>query len=78
MKNFQVVETGKGIRKTYIVTMTESEIRNFLRGLNEMNGYVEGCGGDRTYSATAWEIRADGYGYIDLETIWSIWGKKIA
>ena len=78
MKNFQVVETGKGIRKTYILTMTENEMTKYLRGLNEMNGYVEGLGGDRTYSAIAWTITKDGFGYIDLETIWSIWGKRVA
>lgn len=78
MKRFQVVETGKGIRKTYILIMTEEQMTNKLKGLNEMNGYVEGIGGDKNYSAVAWTIDENGYGYIDLERIWMLYGTKIA
>lgn len=78
MKMFQVVETGKGIRKTYLLMMTEKEMTTKLKAMNEMNGYVEGLGGDRMYSAVAWTVGMDGSGYIDLETIWKLYGMKVA
>ena len=78
MKMFQVIETGKGIRKTYMMMMTEEQMSKKLKGLNEMNGYIEGVGGDRTYSAVAWTVGNDGSEYVDLETIWKLYGTKIA
>lgn len=77
-KMYQVVETGKGIRKTYMMMFTEQEISEYLKGKNEMYGYIPGCGGDKMYSAVAWETGENGQYIVDLERIWSLYGTKIA
>ena len=51
---FTVREVGRGIDKEYSMMMTDDEMTKFLKAKNDMNGYLPGLGGDRTYSAIAW------------------------
>lgn len=75
---FQVVETGKGIRETYTLMMTDEEMSKYLSGKNDMYGYIPGLGGDKSYSIVAWYIGDEGQGYVDLERIWRLYGSKAA
>ena len=58
--------------------MTESEMSAKLKALNEFNGYIQGLGGDRSYSAVAWTVKEDGCGWIDLDGIWKLYSLKTA
>ena len=50
---YEITEiTRKGISK-FTMIATGDQITSKLNGLNEMNGYVPGLGGDKSYSATA-------------------------
>lgn len=51
---FTVKEIGRGIDEEYPMMMTDDEMTKFLEAKNDMNGYLSGLGGDRTYSAIAW------------------------
>lgn len=75
---FQVVEQGKGIRETYTMMMTDEEMSKYLNGKREMNGYIPGLGGDKTYGIVAWHVGTEGQAYIDLDRIWRLYGTKIA
>lgn len=77
-KMYQVVEIGKGIRETYMMMATEKEISEYLNNKNEMYGYNPGCGGDKTYSAVAWETGKEGQYIVDLESIWNLYRTKVA
>ena len=50
---YEIKEIGKGINSTYPIIATGEEISKKLKAKNEMNGYIPGLGGDKTYSATA-------------------------
>lgn len=50
---YQIREIGKGINSTHTRIATGEEIAAILKAKNEMNGYIPGLGGDKTYSATA-------------------------
>lgn len=50
---YQITEIGKGINVTFTMIATGEEISKKLKGMNDLNGYVYGLGGDKNYSATA-------------------------
>lgn len=76
IRTFQVVETGRGIQNSSIMSMTEKEMSAYLKTRQENLGYVPGLGGDRTYAINAWTIGKDGYGYVDMEDIWKRYRRK--
>lgn len=51
---FTVAETCKKGTEFYHLTMTDAEMSAYLKAKQEMNGYVPGLGGDRSYGITAW------------------------
>jgi hypothetical protein len=52
-KLYEITEISKkGIEK-YTLSMTISELRAYLKGKREMNGYIEGMGGDKSYECLA-------------------------
>ena len=73
---FQIVETGKDIRSSSILSMTEKEMSAYVKARQENMGYVPGLGGDKTYAITAWLVGDDGHGYVDMEDIWRRYGKR--
>ena len=50
---YTIYEISKKGTETHHRVGTEAEITAYLKSLNEMNGYVPGLGGDRSYSAWA-------------------------
>lgn len=50
---YEVHEIGRGINEVYTLYCTGNEISQWCRTKNEMNGYVEGLGGDRSYGCWA-------------------------
>lgn len=72
MKMYQIVENISGKRETYIIGFeTEKELSNYLNG-------KQLCINEKKDSIVAWKVNSDGYGYIDLERIWKLYGKKTA
>lgn len=55
---YEVHEISKKNHEVYIMTMTGNEISNWCKAKNENYGYVEGLGGDKSYSCWAVEIMA--------------------
>lgn len=56
-KLFKITEIGRGINETYCLVLTIAELKTYLRQKRESHGYIEGCGGDRSYDCFAieWE-----------------------
>lgn len=51
---YHIQETSrKGTVDSYRIA-TGIEIAELCKAKNEMNGYIPGCGGDRSYYCTAW------------------------
>lgn len=72
MMMYQVVEHVSGKNETYMIGFeTEKEMSNWLNGkrlwINEKKD-----------SIVAWQINEEGRGWIDLERIWKLYGKKVA
>lgn len=55
---FEVHESSRKINEVYYMTMTGAEMSNWCKAKNENNGYVEGLGGDKSYTCWAVEILA--------------------
>ena len=71
MKIYQIIEQGKGIRENYTMGFeTEAELSSYLKGKQEMIGFIPGLGGDKSYSIVAWELN-DPAQYVDMEKIWN-------
>lgn len=69
MKMYQVMEQGEGIRDTYMMGFeTEEELTNWLEAKKGWHG--------NKYSIVAWRVNSEGFGWIDLEKIWNLYGKK--
>lgn len=72
MTMYQVVEHIGGKNETYMVGFeTEKEMSNWLNGkriwINEKKD-----------SIVAWKISPEGFGWVDLESIWKLYSKKAA
>lgn len=50
---YKVTETSRKGSKEYLLMMTGEEISAYLKAKNDMNGYIPGLGGDRSYSCIA-------------------------
>jgi len=55
---YEIHEISKKNHEVYLMTMTGQEISDWCRVKNENYGYVEGLGGDKSYSCWAAEILA--------------------
>lgn len=51
---YTVREVSKKNIEEYAMIATGEEISAWCKAKNEVNGYVEGLGGDRSYSCFAW------------------------
>lgn len=77
MKMYQVVEQNSKMKHTFPMGFeSDKEMSEWLNGMSNWHGYVEGVGGDRSYSIVAWEVGKDGHGYVDLDKIWELYGDK--
>ena len=54
---YKVYEGNKKRREEYPILATGEEMARFLKGHNEMNGYVDGVGGDKSYYCYAVQMR---------------------
>ena len=73
MKMYQVMEIGKGIRETYMMGFeTDADLTYWLNGKEAWHD------DDKTYSIVAWSLTAEGFGWVDLETIWKLYSRKAA
>jgi len=50
---YRIHETRRGSDESYSIVATGDEVSEICRAKNESNGYIEGVGGDRSYSAWA-------------------------
>lgn len=50
---YEIHETSKKTNIIYCVMMTGEEVAAWCKSKNEFNGYVEGVGGDKSYSCWA-------------------------
>ena len=51
---YHIQETSRrGTDDSYMVA-TGNEIAELCKAKNEMNGFINGCGGDRSYNCIAW------------------------
>lgn len=73
---FQVFEVGKDYRRSYMQMMTDKEMTAYLKGKQDMNGFIPGIGGDRSYAINAWHVDELGNGYIDFEEMYRRRGYK--
>lgn len=72
MKMYQVVEHIGGKNSTYMIGFeTEKELTAWLTGKRK---WID----EKKESIVAWNVREDGAGYIDLESIWKLYSKKAA
>lgn len=55
---YEIHETSKKHDKVYEMVMTGEQISRYCKARNEMNGFIEGLGGDKHYSCWAVEIYA--------------------
>lgn len=51
---FVVIETSKKTHEQYHLYMTEAEIKAWCKTKNEAYGYIEGVGGDKSYTCFAY------------------------
>lgn len=58
---YEVHEVSRKGQEVYTVLMTGEEIRQWCKTKNEAYGYIEGCGGDKSYSC--WAVQITGVGY---------------
>lgn len=54
---YEVHEVFKKKEEVYPVMMTGKELKDFMQSKREMNGYVEGLGGDKSYACWAVEMQ---------------------
>lgn len=57
-KLYMVVENTKKSHVEYYMNVTGEEISNWCKNKNEMYGYIQGAGGDKSYTCWACEVRA--------------------
>ena len=55
---YEVHEIGKMAHEVYTMVMTGKEISDWCKARNDNYGYIEGLGGDKSYSCWAVEILA--------------------
>ena len=51
---FIVVESTKKSQEIYNIYMSENEIKAYCKTKNEFYGYIEGIGGDKSYTCFAY------------------------
>lgn len=55
---YRVKEISTKKAEEYSFFGTGDEVSAFIKAKNEMNGYIPGLGGDRSYSCIAWLVIA--------------------
>jgi hypothetical protein len=55
---FEVHEISKKSHEVYLMTRTGAEISSWCKAKNELYGYMEGLGGDKSYGCWAVELLA--------------------
>ena len=54
---YEIHETTSRSDKVYTLMMTGKELKDYLKAKREMNGYIPGCGGNRSYDCWAVELQ---------------------
>lgn len=77
MTIYQVVEQNSKMKRTYTMGFeSEKMLTEWLNSMQNWYGYIEGMGGDRSYSIVAWELGKDAHNHVDMERIWNLYGDK--
>lgn len=56
---YEIHEISKKGQDVYTLMMTGKELKDYLQNKREMNGYIQGLGGDKSYDCWAVEVIGD-------------------
>lgn len=54
---YEIHEISNKNNEVYTMMMTGKELKDYLKSKREMNGYISGLGGDKSYDCWAVEVQ---------------------